>query len=274
LVGIAAGVLLSLKREREVAERMDAIYSQDVGAARPPPRTARREDFMQPDPLALQGIPPYPGARPRRLSSSTAVQGEPMASAWFSTEDSVDTVLEFYASAFRPLRAIQVSHRYHPNAGYVGFYEEPEADSGVEFLSGRVHLVSVVRSGSQTHVFLSNTKPESFLNAVAPHIADIPLPDNVKRPRVLNVGELEQRRQVLFTSTFASMDSVQQHFNSTLPGFKWQVGEWRRQEDGTMSSELRKPGKNATLSLSSDGATTRILVSVDDIPPAVPPESK
>ncbi len=263
------GALISIQQqralEREFESMFDEVETDLPYQVRFQPQEQVR-DFMQPDPLSLEGIPPYPGATPRKLSSSATVQGTPMASAWFTTEDPVDEVLSFYDGAFLPLDTIRVSHRYSERVGYSGFYEIPNPDAGVDFMSGRVHLVSAVRSGSRTMVFLSNTQPETFLAASRTPIGGIEFPEGSRSPQVLVIGEGEMKKHTAFAVVpNRHMDNVREHFDSVLPRAGWTLKEWTHEADGAVRGTAVRQGRNATITLLKDGLVgTKVLLGVDD----------
>ncbi len=276
------GMLLSYKQQRDFQREIDGIYAEadEVQAAMPRFEPVKREvDYMRADPLAINLIPPYPGASPRRLTASISHLGEPEASAWFSTEDSVDEVLSFYDNAFLPLDTIRVSHRFSETAGYSGFYELPdfsaEDDGGsVEFMDGRVHLVSAVRSGSQTHVFISNNQPEGFLAATRSPIGGIEFPAGAGTPQVLTVGEGEMKKHSAFVVVPGKhVDLVREHFEKVLPRAGWKIQEWTRGDDGVIRGEALRRGRTATVMLMPEGMTgTRVLLSVDEFTSGQPLE--
>lgn len=275
-VGAVIGVLMSLRQQRQLENQLDELYlNGDQTAGFQPPHEKPREDYMRADALALQGIPPYPGARPRRLSSNTDVQGEPMSSAWFSTEDSVQDVISFYQKAFENLNSIKVSHYFSPRAGYAGFFEllpaVPDSGESLDFFDGRVHLVTAVKSGSQTMVFISNNRPQMMLGGASPRLGDIQLPDNVKT-RVLSVGEGELKKRSAFGTVDQPLPELKKHFEAAFTNAGWKMNDWVTDEQRAMMVEATRDGRTAVLNLSSNGASSRFLLTVDEYssPPPTP----
>jgi hypothetical protein len=273
LVGVLTGAVISTVQQRKIDAELERVYDEGqtlVPSTIPPATTV--EDYMRPDPESLRGIPPYPGANPRRMGSMPAYQGQEFASAWFSTRDSVEDVVSFYEKAFEDLPTPVVSHRFSPNGGYVAFYEMPNLDAGlpdggsVDVMSGKVHLVTAVHSGSQTLVFVSNSQPMAYLNNAATLRGGVQLPENALRPQVISVGEGPVKKKTVFSVVPATtLEDVRVHFEQSYAVSGWKVGDWVFNDDGSISTTATRKDENSTLLLKSEGPDVRLLLSLDSL---------
>ena len=169
-LGLVGGVVLA-----EVRLMGDAVPAEDdepligeADEAMPMGRAMAQADPMAPDEETLEGIAPYPGAAPRKLTSHSSVSGMPMKVSWFSTPDGPGEVLAFYQKAFVADDRRVVTHRFSENIGYVAWTDRndppPHGDAGEDDPTppNPLHMVSVVRQGRDTLVFISKTEPHEF----------------------------------------------------------------------------------------------------------------
>lgn len=272
LIGILAGAGISTLQQRKIDRELERMYDEGqtlVPSAVPP--EVKVEDYMRPDPESLRGIPPYPGANPRRMSSMPTYQGQEFAVAWFSTSDSVDQVISFYEKVFHGLPTPVVSHRFSPNGGYAGFYEMPPLDGGldggkVDVMAGKVHLVSAVHSGSQTLVFVSNSQPMAYLNQATTLRGGVELPPNALRPQVISIGEGPVKKKTVFSVVpGSSLEDVRMHFEQSYTSSGWKLAPWVFNDDGSISTSATRKDENSTLLLKSEGSDVRLLLSLDSL---------
>jgi len=272
IFGIAAGAALSTMQQRKIDQELEAMYDEGqtlVPTAIPP--DVKVEDYMRADPEALRGIPAYPGANPRRMGTMPTYQGQEFAAAWFSTRDSAETVVNFYKKAFAGLQTPVVSHMISDNAGYVGFYEMPNLDAGVDggevdVMSGKVHLVSAIHSGSQTLVFVSNSEPMAYLNNAATVRGGIELPPNALRPQMISVGEGPVKKKTVFSVVPGSnLEDVRMHFEKSYANAGWKIEPWEFNDDGSISTSAKRGEETSTLLLKAEGSDVRLLLSLDSI---------
>lgn len=190
VLGGVAGVLLARSREEvrspeEIAEEeVNKVMAQGVA----PQSTA-----MDPDPASLAGIPPYPGAAPRKLTSRGTLQNTPASISWFQTQDTPEQVLAFYAKAFEEEKRVATQQSFSPTMGYIGWMEEAE-DGG----AGLLHMVSVMKQYKQTMVLVSASRPEAILDNRALLPGGLRLPPGASRPQVVNLGEGALSNEVLY----------------------------------------------------------------------------
>ncbi len=183
VVGVGAGVLLA--RNPNDDRPVEEIAEEEVNAVlRQSNIRAADSTMMEPDPRSLAGIPPYPGAEPRKLTSRGTLQDTPMAISWFQTKDPPSVVLDFYSKAFSEMKHDSAVQLFSPTMGYVGWMEET-TDGG----PGLLHMVSVTRQYSNTMVLLSASRPEGILNQKALLPGGLKLPPGASKPQMVKLGE-------------------------------------------------------------------------------------
>jgi len=219
-IGSLAGVIIAEQRQQEMETEMQDVQRQiekltPMGMPLAVPAAASR-DPMAPDPQSLKGLPPYPGAAPRRLMTNPKGQGVPMAVSWFSTRDSAETVLRFYERRFAESEVMAVSHRYNPRQGYVAWMEEPplDWDAGLpmDLPNGVLHMVSALEEGSQTMVLVSASRPQNVLAARPPLPAGVAVPPGSAQPFVVEMNETGLQRQSIYVSVKMSMDDAVKYY--------------------------------------------------------------
>ena len=191
VIGAVAGVLLARSREddrspEEVAE--EEVNKVMLGN----PAMDSRE--MDPDPRSLAGIPVYPGAIPRKLTSIGTLPDAPMAVSWFQTVDPPNRVLAFYAAAFEKENRVAVAQQFSPTMGYIGWMEDAP-DGG----AGLLHMVSVTKQYSRTMVLLSGSRPEAILNHRAVVPGGLHLPPGASSPQAVKLGEGAMANDVVYS---------------------------------------------------------------------------
>lgn len=188
-VGGVAGVLLARSREddrapEEIAEEeVDKVMANNVGDS-----TA-----MNPDPRSLAGIPAYPGAGPRKLTSSGSLPNAPMSVSWFQTIDPPERVLAFYAAAFEKENRAAVAQRFSPTMGYIGWMED-NLDGG----AGLLHMVSVTKQYSRTMVLLSASRPELIMDNESILPGGLHMPPGASKPQAVKLGEGPMANDVIY----------------------------------------------------------------------------
>ncbi len=191
VVGAVAGVLMARSRvddrppeqvaEEEVAKVMIGNAPQDSTA-------------MDPDPRSLDGIPPYPNASPRKLTSTGTLPDAPMAVSWFQTVDPPDRVLAFYAKAFAAENRVAVTQQFSPTMGYIGWMED-SPDGG----PGLLHMVSVSKQYSRTMVLLSASFPEALVDKKTVLPGGLELPPGASGPQAIKMGEGPTADEVVYS---------------------------------------------------------------------------
>lgn len=253
-LGIAAGVMLAvanLPGEAAQFEEDDAV-STAVAKVMPMGQALAQRDPMEPDPASLEGVPPYPQAAPRKLTSQSVVSGMPMNVAWFSTHDSAQQVLAFYEKAFVADDRAVVSHRYSDAIGYVGW---------VEATHESLHMVSVVRQGDETVVLISRTDPQQFFDKPRQLPNGVLLPPGAEPPQIIELSELSlDRRTIYARAPNLEPAAAKAFFVRELPKLNWSVSE---DDDGLVA---KKENSTQVIGLAAQGEGTRILITLDARP--------
>ena len=199
-LGIALGTAMFWIVEARREARVEQVMGQSSFSAEP---SRRSVNVTAAPPAALDGIPPYPRAVPRRVAEGMRGQGSQMAVAWFATDDAIEDVIAFYEAAFSKQKLLFVSHRYNARSGYVGWLEPDRnssmADAGLLMLDGVMHLISVLKERNQTVVLLSASRPLQILDGVAALPPGVVLPPWAENPKVFDLGEGKLSQTTLFT---------------------------------------------------------------------------
>ena len=250
VLGSVFGTVVAFRREAEDEKARQALEDADDGAgAAPvdPPDKSGRVTLA-----AVQGLPQYPGAHVRPISS-----GEQLDVAWFSTRDSVEQVLSFYETKFAEEGLLPVSHQYSERAGYAGYLELPDH---------RMHLVSVIRQSDETLVFPSTSYPEKMLAGGAAPPAGVPNIAGAESTLRFDLGGGPDRRQVwLATYAGQSLEQVTTAWSEGLEGNGWAVkrtdeeGEPRlaaERAEGSLQVAIRRdPGSKVAVYVTTAPAT-------------------
>ena len=189
VVGAVAGVVLARNPaddrspEEMAEEEVDKVMASNVSDS----------TLMDPDPRSLAGIPAYPEAAPRKLTSSGVLPDAPMAVSWFQTVDPPARVLAFYAAAFEKENRAAVAQQFSPTMGYIGWMED-SLDGG----PGLLHMVSVTQQYSRTMVLLSASRPEAIADNEAVLPGGLHLPPGASRPQAVKMGEGPMANDVIY----------------------------------------------------------------------------
>jgi len=265
--GVMGGVVLSYAR---APKDDDALMNEaEVKAAEVIPHgeaVQPPKDFMAPDPVSLRGIPPYPGAEPRKLTSQKA-GAEISASSWFQTPDSVDKVLSFYEEAYTRANIMYSAYRFSPRRGYVSWFEYRRAPDGglPEFGEGVMHMVIASQEGENTVVLLSANEPYKVLQRASALPAGVRLPPSSQPPRVMSMGELGASSFSIFAAYEAK--SVEQLLAELLREMKeggWAVKDPVRSPEGrvTVVASLNSNTQVAVVESTDQGS--QVLVTVEE----------
>lgn len=273
-LGLVGGVVLA-----EVRLMGDAVPAEDdeplTGEAEevmPMGRAMAQADPMAPDEETLEGIAPYPGAAPRKLTSHSSVSGMPMKVSWFSTPDGPAEVLAFYQKAFVADDRMVVTHRFSENIGYVAWTDRndppPHGDAGEDDPTppNPLHMVSVVRQGRDTLVFISKTEPHEFFARPLRLPNGVLLPPSAEPPQVIELAEFSLDRRTIYSrARELSVDETRQFFERELTKAQWSLVDGA-EEDRRVSMIAKKGTATQQITLVPDGAHTRILITLDARP--------
>jgi hypothetical protein len=267
VLGAATGLALASRAPNPDAD-LDTVERASAkalpGGA---PMSGQRPDIMDADPLSLRGLPAYPGAQPRRITSSAAHLGQVNAISWFSTQDSLDRVLSFYDETWVAQNRMHVSHRW-PRRGYVSWFEQrPNPDGGMAvFGDGVLHMVSAMDEGSQTIVLLSATEPQRLLEAMSPLPPGVRLPAAAGRPQVLHTGEVGEERVSIFARVPRPRDEVADEVVEGLRGEGWTVTERVAAPNGAVSITARQGSRLQLVGIDGAGRESQVLIALEPLP--------
>jgi hypothetical protein len=265
-LGSVSGVVLASMRRppEDFEERADALAKKaipggDPVVLRPVSPEREPENFMAPDPRSLEGIPPYPGADPRRLVSSHPGAEQTLAISWFNTDDSVDKVLSYYERAFADGNVGYAAHRYNERRGYVSWFQHQFPKDGPPvFGKGLLHMVAVSREGDHTTVLVSVSEPQKILERVAPLPAGVRLPAGAT-PQVINTSEFGQQRASVIADYEMGIEAVRSQLKDIWKESGWKVVE---QTDDTYLLELN--ARQQTVVLSGTDLHCQVFVNLEE----------
>ncbi|MCL2012349.1 MAG: hypothetical protein FWG75_06145 [Cystobacterineae bacterium] len=158
VLGACLGVGLAWMERRSDEEKLESILQAPEALSpvlfpeAPPAPLEEETESPPPLPVAMQGLPVYPGSTPQSFHSTVLADGKPVEMAWFSTTDTPAQLRAFYEKEFKLRGLHHVSHEYSPFAGYMGY---------MDWFEEELHLVSYIRQGEQTMVFPSRSRPAS-----------------------------------------------------------------------------------------------------------------
>lgn len=265
VTGAIAGVLL--ERTRAVPDAIgqaEAAVDRAMPSGRAP--GPQRPDMTAPDPLSLRGIPPYPGASPRRLLGVKPGRGL-NAISWFSTSDSLDRVLSYYEEAYAHWPVRPVTYRWGKHRGYVSWFESLGGRDGgpSDTTDGVLHMVTVSHEGSQTMVFLSATEPDKIFAGSQVLPLGVRLPAGTV-PQVVDMGEFGQQRATVFASYQVGRGVLSERIAATMAESGWAIEERGEAPDGRISLVARRQGKVQIAVVEGTGERSQVLVTVEDEP--------
>ncbi|RKH56442.1 hypothetical protein [Corallococcus aberystwythensis] len=166
----------------------------------------------------LSYFPPYPnGGRPEALAADYLGPDAPIAVAFFETKDSSDQVLQHYRKFLLDKGLPVVGLRFNQNAGYVGYWS-PSTEE--------VRLMSTMRQGDTTEVFVSTARVASYLERDSQVPSWVPVPPSLKDATSLSL-RMEGSTQVSVSGLVpaAALPEVEQQFREALRARGWTVSE-------------------------------------------------
>jgi hypothetical protein len=257
--GVVAGLILFKVRDEAPVDEFEVAEAVAAEAV-PLGNASESVDPMAPDPQSLRGIPPYPGAAPRKMMSGAAVQQVPMAVSWFQTDDSPDAVLSFYEKAYAAKNMEYVSHRYSERIGYVAWLERIGGfDAGVAH--GIMHMISASKEGSKTVVLLSASRPDMLMEAEPKLPEGIVLPEATEPPQVVQMAEGAGTREVVYARTLNQPPGdVVRFFDAQLKKAGWDVVE---EAAGSDQRALvgKRGGSTVVVNAQADGVHSNLILT-------------
>lgn len=259
VLGSALGVGLSLRHEAE----LDALGDEVPGLAHSAPgpvgelvRVTRKAD-----PEALRGIPPFPDVEAHPLFASAMTGRSPLAIAWFATKWSVDEVLRYYEEFYWLLAHPVVAHRYSETAGYVAWLEADDGP-GARLGRGKLHMLSALRQGNETIVFLSSNDPLALVQESSADLPEgVPMPPGATEPRVFQqTDEGVVLHSIGFRVPALSVAQVDAFYEKQLREGGWLVTE-HEQQPGTATLVVSRREVQETVMVSSGQGGAEVMVS-------------
>jgi hypothetical protein len=269
--GVVAGLVIAELRRppaepdlRQAEEAAAGVLPTGAPLVRPETPKRAPTDFMEPDPRSLRGIPPYPGASPRRLHASHPAAQQTMAISWFETGDSVEDVLGFYERAFAEGKVAYTSHRFSALRGYVSWFEHDYSDEQPVFGKGLLHMVSVTREGEHTTVLVSVSEPQKILENLTPLPSGVRLPPGTV-PQVMNLSELgQQRASVIGMYEFPRAQLIDDLLRV------WKEDGWKlvRRTDGDDATTIQvvMNQRQQTAVIEGQGSTSQVVLIIEERP--------
>lgn len=249
VVGVAMGAVLG-SRPGDDEEEAEAMFAQaDETAERLMPMGAPMASSMGgADPRSLRGIPPYPGASPRRLSDVSQVMGMPLLASWFATRDQPEQIIEFYEYTYIDAGIPIVSHMFNQDMGYVAWLEEEPSDGGIA--EGIIHMVSVLKNtptSTETMVFLSASRPQRLLDGKSNVPPGLVLPSDTQPPQVVQMALEGKTRSIVTTRRRGEVNGTVEEIVAQMKKDGWVVEDVMGAEGGR-SIIGRKPGVSQSVS--------------------------
>ncbi|MBL8952510.1 MAG: hypothetical protein JNK82_17150 [Myxococcaceae bacterium] len=258
LLGIGGGVVLSTVKAREAERAQARLEAKQVRAEKNVARPKTYElagKVTYVDPEAVKFLPEYPKAVVTDLAETSAVQGVPMKAGFFMTEDKLEDVFNWYVAELDKARRGTVSQHWGDGAAYIGFYGSDK----------HMHTVALMRSGSQTYVFLSNSDPEAFLRAAADNKArrpdHLPAPANVSREISFDFDDEGMQRKTYFANAgLMSLDQARTFYLTNLEKLGWKVTALEGAQANTVVLNGKRPGEDLSLTLTRDDKEKHVSV--------------
>jgi len=281
VLGIAIGTAMAFREDTSLDAMLEESHrkAEDLipqgQPVEPPADLNASIDLYEPDPRALAGIPPYPGAEPRALvaGNTPQVQGADMSVAWFQTDDSVEAVVSFYEQAFADAQRVYVAHRESERLGYAGFVNP--STSG-KITRAILHLVTAVQHGDHTLVFVSTSVPGQLLENQGNLPPGVAFPPGASQTQSINLSELGQARQTVYahvenTTALATVG----WYERRLADQGWKVVDKDLENsEQQLSLTGRQGDKTQVVMVKAAGNGVDVVISFEDkaAPESPPPE--
>lgn len=267
-LGAGIGAVLGSKHspEEDEAEAMFAQADETADRLIPmgaPMGAGTKADPMAADPRSLRGIPPYPGAQPRRLSDVSQVLGMPLVASWFATRDQPEQVIEHYEYTYLDAGTPIVSHMFSQDMGYVAWLEEEKVDGGIA--EGIVHMVSVVKNtpqSTETMVFVSASRPQRLLDAQRNLPGGLVLPESASPPQVVQMALEGRTRSIVTTHRRGELNGTVDEIVSLMRKDGWVVEDVMGGEN-SRSIIGRKPGISQSVSATMGSGEVSLMYSLE-----------
>ncbi len=253
VLGLIAGVVLSEMRGQRLEHERDSAEAQRARKA-PSPRpkvyeVAGKTTFV--DPEAVKFLPEYPNAVPTDLAEMSASQGVPLKAGMFTTPDPLEKVLAFYETELTRAGRLTVSQHWGTGAAYLGFYGPDK----------HMHTVALMRSGSQTCVFLANSDPEAFLKGSAQRPDSLPALPQVRGEVSFTFTDEGVKRSTYVANTAAmTLDQTADFYKSQLSASGWRVEENNERQSGQVRLQLKRPGQDLSITLTRNDNEKNVTI--------------
>jgi hypothetical protein len=256
LLGIAGGVALSFREAGKVERERERLDAKVAKAQKPQVRPKTYElagKVTYVDPEAVKYLPEYPKAVVTDLAEHTSAQGVPMKAGMFMTTDKLENVLEWYRAELDKAGWLTVTQSWGDGAAYVGFYGPDK----------HMHTVALMRSGSQTLVFLANSDPEAFLSssAQAQRPQALPAAPQVRGELSFKFGDDGMSRQTYVAKADAmSLAQARDFYKDGLTKLGWRVVATDEEQPGRVRLEAKRGAEDLSLTLSRDDNQGHVAV--------------
>lgn len=265
VVGVAVGAILGSRPApgEDEAEAMFAEADETADRLIPLGAPASDTNLMNADPRSLSGIPPYPGAQPRRLSDISQVLGMPLVASWFATRDQPEQVIEHYEYTYFDAGVPIVSHMFTPDMGYVAWLEEERGDGGLA--EGIIHMVSVLKNtptSTETMVFVSASRPQRLLDGPRNLPGGLVLPSEATPPQVVQMALEGRTRSIVTTRRQGELNGTIEEIVALMRKDGWVVEDVMGGQN-SRSIIGRKPGISQSVSATVGAGEVSLMYSLE-----------
>ncbi len=257
----AVGLLLGFGWEQRLSEvEQEALQELELEASEPAPPAVAAESRVGAEQevisRATAGLPPYKGAVPQALAADYLGPDSRIAVAWFMTQDPPEKVLGFYRDALREADLPVLEHRYHANAGYVG-YMDPSTEE--------LHLISVLAQGGESAVFASSGQIASLLETPGGQVPpELPLPAGADAPVVLTFhGEGQVQYSVMARVRDTNVPELVAFYTEELGARGWRFEGPAEHSEGRVLLRARSEAMRVSAVVQPQGPGARLHFTLE-----------
>lgn len=244
VAGVIAGVGLSRSGGPPIVPTFGAAAA-DL-ASPPPPHRHRRAPAAEAIPTgprapaaALEGLPSYPGARPRGIGQGIEAAGIPMTVAYFTTPDPPEDVMSFYQNALEETHAHVVHEWMTRSTGYVGWRDKR---------TDELHGVVIARQGNETMVLPSTAAPGRYDKSRIKPPEVLPMPSHAEGTLTVSMGAQENgshQDSVVTTVPLTTVRAMVDFYKKAYAEKGWTVGSVNMNSDTAARVVATRPDMRA-----------------------------